>query len=95
MYQQDDTLRQRLRQHLGKLKEVEGGKDWLRDLVERLVQEILDIEFFEYMAAKPCERSEDLQSYGNGFCQREHFTRVSRLSLGSLEIGRVVLKPVI
>jgi transposase-like protein len=61
MSQQDDTLRQRLRQHIDNVEEVDEGKDWLRDLVEWLVQELLDVEFSEFMAAEPYERSEDRQ----------------------------------
>jgi transposase-like protein len=81
MSQQDDTLRQRLRQHIDSIKEVDEGKDWLRDLVEWLVQELLDVEFSEYMAAEPYERSEERQGYRNGYRHRDLFTRVGRLTL--------------
>jgi transposase-like protein len=81
MSQQDDTLKERLRQHLENLEEVNEDKDWLRDLVEWLVQELLDIEFSKYVAAEPYERSEDRQGYRNGYRQRDLFTRVGRLSL--------------
>ena len=76
-----DTLKQMLQQQLDNLKEVDEGKDWLRDLVEWLVQELLDIEFCDYMAAEPYERSEDRQGYRNGYRQRDLFTRVGRLTL--------------
>jgi transposase-like protein len=52
---------------------VKEGKDWLRDLVEWLVQELLDVE--------PNERREDRQGYRNGYRQRDLFTRVGRLTL--------------
>ena len=81
MSQHDDTLRQRLRQHLDNLEEVKEGKDWLRDLVEWLVQELLDVEFSEFKASEPYERSEDRQGYRNGYRQRDLFTRVGRLTL--------------
>jgi len=78
MSQQDDILRQELRQHFENLTEVEEGKDWLRDLVEWLVQELLDNEFAEFMATEPYERSEERQGYRNGYRQRDLFTRVER-----------------
>ncbi len=80
MSQHDDTLRQRLRQYLDNIEEVEEGKDWPRDLVEWLVQELLDVEFSEFMAVEPYERSEERQGYRNGFRQRDLFTRVDRLT---------------
>jgi putative transposase len=81
MSQPDDTLKQKLRQHLDNLEEVKEGKDWLRDLVEWLVQELLNIEFSEFVAAEPYERSADRQGYRNGYRQRDLFTRVGRLTL--------------
>jgi len=81
MSHEDDTLKQRLRQHLEDLEEVKEEKDWLRDLVEWLVQELLDVEFSEFMVAEPYERSEERQGYRNGYRQRDLFTRVGRLTL--------------
>lgn len=81
MSQPDDTLKQKLRQHLDNLEEVKEDKDWLRDLVEWLVQELLNIEFSEFVAAEPYERSADRQGYRNGYRQRDLFTRVGRLTL--------------
>ena len=66
MSHKDDTLKQRLRQHLENLEEMNEDKDWLRDLVEWLVQELLEVEFSEFIAAEPYERSEDRQGYRNG-----------------------------
>ena len=81
MSYKDDTLKQRLRQHLENLEEMNEDKDWLRDLVEWLVQELLEVEFSEFIAAEPYERSEDRQGYRNGYRQRDLFTRVRRLTL--------------
>ena len=81
MSHKDDTLKQRLRQHLENLEEMNEDKDWLRDLVEWLVQELLEVEFSEFIAAEPYERSEDRQGYRNGYRQRDLFTRVGRLTL--------------
>ena len=47
MSHKDDTLNQRLRQHLDNIEEVKEGTDWLRDLVDWLVQELLEVEFSE------------------------------------------------
>ena len=44
MSQQDDTLKERLSQHLNNLEKVNERKGWLRDLVEWLVQELGDDE---------------------------------------------------
>jgi transposase-like protein len=81
MSQHDETLRQRLRQYLDNIEEVKEGKDWLRDLVEWLVQELLEVEFSEFMVVEPYEGSEDRQGYRNGYRQRDLFTRVGRLTL--------------
>jgi transposase-like protein len=81
MSHDDNTLKQRLRQHLENLEEVKEDKDWLRDLVEWLAQELLDVEFSEFVAAEPYERSEERQGYRNGYRQRDLFTRVGRLTL--------------
>ena len=79
MSQPDDTLRHKLRQYLENIKPSET--DWLRDLMEWLFQELLDLEFNEHLGAGPYERSEDRQGYRNGYRRRELFTRVGRLSL--------------
>ncbi len=57
------------------------GTDWLRELVEWLVQELLELEFSEFLGAEPYERNEGRQGYRNGFRERELFTRVGWLTL--------------
>ncbi len=81
MFQADHTLRQRLRQQLQTLQKSDAGRDWLRELVEWLVQELLELEFSEFLGAEPYERNEERQGYRNGFRERELFTRVGRLTL--------------
>jgi transposase-like protein len=81
MSQPDDTLRQKLRQQLEAIKGTEEGTDWLRELAEWMIQELLDLEFSEFLGAEPYERSEERQGYRNGFRQRELVTRVGRLWL--------------
>ena len=81
MSQDDHTLKQRLRQQLHAVQETGAGTDWLRELVEWLVQELLELEFSEFLGAEPYERNVDRRGYRNGYRQRELFTRVGRLTL--------------
>ncbi|MGD8752581.1 MAG: transposase [Anaerolineales bacterium] len=81
MSQNDDTLRQKLRQQLQTIQETDAGTDWLQELVEWLVQELLELEFSEFLGAERYERNEDRQGYRNGYRKRELFTRVGRLIL--------------
>ena len=77
----DDTLQDALEQHLEALKSGEDPDDWIRDLLEWLLQEVLDLEFNQFLGAEPYERSQDRNGYRNGYYQRELFTRVGRLTL--------------
>jgi transposase-like protein len=81
MSQQDDTLRAKLQQHLGEQQEEGAQKDVLRDLVEWLVQELLNLEFDQFLGAERYERSEGREGYRNGYRQRDLVTRVGRLTL--------------
>lgn len=81
MSQLDDTLRQKLRQQLEAIKGTEEGKDWLKELVEWLIQGLLDLEFTDFIGTEPYERSEKRQGYRNGCRQRDLFTRVGRITL--------------
>ena len=78
MSQPDNTLRNKLRQYLENINPSET--DWLRDLMEWLFQEMLDLEFNEHLGAEAYERSEGRQGYRNGYRQRELFTRVGRIN---------------
>jgi len=80
MSQPEDTLREKLRQQLRKLKE-DGEADWLRELVEWVLQELLELEFTEFLRAEPYERSEERRGYRNGHRSRELYTRVGTLTL--------------
>lgn len=81
MSHNDHTLQEALEQHLETLKAGEESDDWIRDLVEWLLQEVLDVEFGQFLGAAPYERSQDRKGYRNGYYQRELFTRVGRLTL--------------
>ena len=72
--QSDETVREKLRQYLETIKQSEKGIDCLRELVEWLVQEMLSLEFNEYLGAEPYERSEEQKGYRNGYFQRELLT---------------------
>ena len=47
MSQQNNTLRETLRQHLEELQETQEGGDLLRNLVEWILQELIELEFNE------------------------------------------------
>jgi len=80
MSQPQDTLREKLRQQLRRLKE-DGEADWLRELVEWVLQELLELEFTEFLGAEPYERNEKRRGYRNGHRSRELYTRVGTLTL--------------
>lgn len=80
MSHHDDTLRAQLRQFITNL-EKQDDNDWLRELVELLSQELLEVEFEEFLGAEPYERSDDRAGYRNGYRERELITRVGRLNL--------------
>jgi putative transposase len=81
MSHSDDTLQEALEQHLESLKARGKANDWLRDVVQWLVQEILDLEFTQFLGAEPYERSSGREGYRNGYYPRDLFTRVGRLTL--------------
>lgn len=58
------------------------GKDILRDLVEWLIQELIELEFNQQISAERYKRrEEERQGYRNGFRKRDLFTRVGRITL--------------
>jgi transposase-like protein len=81
MSQSDDTLREALEQHLATLKKKGKNNDWLCDVVEWLLQEILELEFSDFLGAEHYERTHTRQGYRNGYYPRDLFTRLGRLTL--------------
>lgn len=81
MSQSDDTLTEKLRQLVKTIDGDDERPEWLTDLVGWLLQEMLNIEFNEFLGAEPYERSEERQGYRNGYRQRELFTRVGQVTL--------------
>ena len=72
MSQHDDAQTQKLQQQLETLKEDDERTDWLRDLVGWLLQEMLNLEFKEFLGAEPYERS-DMASVSDPFARRACF----------------------
>src|SRR3954465_1072355 len=55
--------------------------DFLRILVERVVQAVLDAEMTAHLHAEPYERSPERRGYRNGYKSRQFNTRVGTLTL--------------
>jgi transposase-like protein len=81
MSQSRSSLHEKLRKKLEEVKSEEGGTDWLRDLVEWLYQQMLEMEFAEHLGAEPYERTAERQGYRNGYRDRQLHTRVGTLTL--------------
>ena len=81
MSQSQSSLRKKVQRKFGQVKQNGEGEDWLRDLVERLVQELLEVEFAEQLGAKRYERTEGRRGYRNGHRERQLHTRVGTLTL--------------
>ena len=79
MSQSRSSLEEKLRRKLEEVKSGEAGTDWLRDLVEWLYQEMLEMEFSAQLGADPYERTPKRQGYRNGYRERQLRTRVGTL----------------
>jgi len=55
--------------------------DFLRLIVERVIQEVLDAEMTAHLHAEPYERSAERKGYRNGYKSRQLNTRVGTLTL--------------
>jgi len=55
--------------------------DFLKEIVERVLQEILEAEMTEHLGAAPYERSEGRKGHRNGYKRRTLRTRVGTLNL--------------
>lgn len=78
---QPESLQSKLQQRLSELKGEDQGGDWLRELVEWLVQEVLEHRFTEFVGAEPHERTPERKGYRNGYRARQLHTRVGTLQL--------------
>lgn len=57
MSQSDDSFKEKLQDQLWKVKQNGEQADWLRELVEWIVQELLELEFTENLGAGRYERT--------------------------------------
>jgi len=81
MSQRDGTVEERLWQGLQKVKAGGEGTDWLREIVECVMQTLLETEFTDFIGAERYERSEGRHGYRNGYRERDLCTRVGTLTL--------------
>ncbi len=81
MSQSRSAVQAKLREKLEEVNSEEASSDWLRDLVEWLYQEMLEMEFTEHVGAVPYERTADRRGYRNGYRDRQLHTRVGTLNL--------------
>jgi putative transposase len=58
-----------------------GGEDFLRDLVQRTVQQVLEAEMASFLGAENYQRNEARRGWRNGYKQRTLKTRVGELEL--------------
>src|SRR5512146_3570153 len=58
-----------------------GGEDFLRDMVERVVQQVLEAEMTSFLGADSYERNGERRGWRNGYKPRTLKTRVGELEL--------------
>jgi putative transposase len=76
------TTREKVTPTLRKIKELTSGKDdFLRPLVELVVQEVSKAEMSETLGAQKSERTEGRMGYRSGYYVRSLVTRVGKLEL--------------
>jgi len=81
MSQSQNSLHEKLLEKLQAVKSDEPEIDWLRDLVEWLYQEMMELEFADHLGAGHYERTATRQGYRNGYRERQLNTRVGTLTL--------------
>ena len=81
MSQSQNSLHEKLLEKLQTVKSDEPEADWLRDFVEWLYQEMLEMEFTDQLGAGHYERTATRQGYRNGYRERQLNTRVGTLTL--------------
>ena len=67
---------------LGEVKELlQRDRDFLKPLVQSMVQELLEVEMTEQLGAERYERTDDRVAYRSGYYRRQLITRVGRIEL--------------
>jgi len=59
----------------------QGGEDFLRALTERVLEQLMDFEVSNRIQARRHERTDDRQTYRNGYRERSLHTRLDTLEL--------------
>jgi transposase-like protein len=82
-FREEDMQMARKRQGIGIVEGWQGlgEEDFLRGLVERVVQQVLDAEMSSFLGAGRYERSAERRGWRNGFKPRVLKTRVGKLEL--------------
>jgi putative transposase len=62
-------------------------QDFIREIVERVLQELLEAEMTEHVGAAPYERTEKRTGQRNGYKPRTLRTRVGTLNLPNINSG--------
>ena len=60
---------------------VDEDKDWLKEIVQATVQEVLEAEMEEFLGAAPYERTASRRGYRAGYYSRKLMTRVGTIEL--------------
>lgn len=58
-----------------------GGEDFLRELTEFMLNRIMEADVTQRINAEPHERSDERETYRNGYRDRQYNTRLGTLDL--------------
>ncbi|NJC99876.1 IS256 family transposase, partial [Candidatus Erwinia dacicola] len=58
-----------------------GGEDFLRELTEFMLNRIMEADVTQRINAEPHERSDERETYRNGYRGRQYHTRLGTLEL--------------
>jgi transposase-like protein len=69
-----------------------GGEDFLRELVQRTVQQVLDATMTSFLRAETCERNDERRGWRNGFKPRTLKTCVGGLEISKSQVSALTQK---
>ena len=82
MTRKQDSAKQSNNEEIWKKALAGGGRpDWLRDVVEEVVQQVLEGEMDQALCAQKGERTPERRGYRSGYYPRTLITRVGKLTL--------------